>query len=709
MDRAAKVEQYRKKMKKNRRRRGAKLPGESEFELSGVATAGIAALAAGIVIFLLLALYSKNGENPYAYVTGDEFASLMSFLLEDSKPQQKDMDQAVTQGQLKDYIQKIGLSEMIPIAGGNEKVERNVLMDCYEQILDYMDLEESVQKKTILVLDQAGTDCSTKDGILKLKVNTIEFEPFHAYTVYQLDQTILGVREESKKTIALKQVLVRNITDSSIEFTYQDKEYVIPCADTDGLSSMAQCTIYVKEGKITKVKGIQGTEKEKQVNDKTVNEEKKALSQTVKVLLLNQGAIHYDDLFLTCDSSFELKRKKKKNTYKKLNIIQVKKQKLKKGGYLILQPTKDSGKIYLSDKNGNMISKGYYGSFIVYRDREGYYIVNKVKIEKYLYSVVASEMPASFGIEALKAQAVCARSYVYRQMQSDDYKKYHAQIDDSTNYQVYNKSDISESDIQAVTQTEGEVMYAKNEIVNAYYFSASCGYTSGMEIWNQKEGEYPYLKAKSLDPSNKKPEKFDLSREKQFRAFITSNNFESYDSNSPYFRWSAKAEPSICLKEFKEKIKERHKINPNHITYYSLAGKKGSSKKVSSMKGFGGVEKIDCSKRSKSGAILVLTITFEFGKVEVRSEYNIRSIIGCALEQITYADGSTNTASRFLPSAYFSISFDKKSRRYVLSGGGNGHGIGMSQYGAASMAKEGWDYQQILKFFYDGITIEKQG
>ena len=116
---------------------------------------------------------------------------------------------------------------------------------------------------------------------------------------------------------------------------------------------------------------------------------------------------------------------------------------------------------------------------------------------------------------------------------------------------------------------------------------------------------------------------------------------------------------------------------------------------------------MSCTKRGKSGAILVLTIQFEFGKVEIRSEYNIRSVVGCAMEQITYADGTSDTASRFLPSAYFTVSFDKKSSRYVLTGGGNGHGMGMSQYGAAGMSQAGWDYKQILSFYYDGATVKK--
>ena len=225
-----------------------------------------------------------------------------------------------------------------------------------------------------------------------------------------------------------------------------------------------------------------------------------------------------------------------------------------------------------------------------------------------------------------------------------------------------------------------------------------------MEIWGQKEKDYPYLKIKSLNPADTSSDKLDLSDEEDFRKYISKKEADVFDSSSRYYRWQAKAELSACTKELKEKIKIRQEINPNQFTFYSTAKKK--VRKVSSLKGFGGAKKMYCSKRGKSGAVLVLTIQFEFGKVEIKSEYNIRSIIGCTMEQITYADGTTDTGSRFLPSAYFSLSYHKKSGRYVLTGGGNGHGMGMSQYGAAGMAQAGWNYKQILTFFYDGVKVQ---
>ncbi len=704
MDRAAKVKKYRKKRKRiygsrRKQQRGRRLC------LSGAGIIGISMLAAGILTVMFLSLCRKREEADLAYVTREEFVSLMSFLTEDFPEEwHKDPDSAITQSQIKEFVQNIGLSETITVPGGNDRMKRRNVMEYYGQILDYLDLGESVQKKTILLLSQDGTVLQTQNGALNLKAASLKLEPFHTYQVYVTGRTVLGIEAESEKTVALRKVPVQSVTDDRIGFLYEEQEYQVSCNDTEGLNSGTSCTLCIKGGRVTKVKNIK--EKEAEKKDKAGQEADLKLPETVKVLILNHGKVHYDQVYLNCDGKCEVKRNKKKIKYEKSDVVHVKQLKLRKGKSITVTPEAPENKLFLTDKNGSRISRGYYGSMVIYRDSEGYYIVNKVLAEKYLYSVVASEMPSSFGTEALKAQAVCARSYVYRQAASNDYSKYHAQIDDSTNYQVYNKSDISEEDIQAVEATAGEIMYVNDEIVNAYYFSSSHGYTSTMEIWNQDEDQYPYLKAKSLSISKENGKKTDLSDEKVFKKYITSAETETYDSGSRYFRWKAKVELSACLDELKERILQRKKINPDNFVFYSTAsGKK--ERKVNSLKGFGGVEKMYCSKRGSSGAVLELNIRFEFGRAVIKSEYNIRSILGCAMEQITYADGTTDTSARFLPSAYFTIDFNKKSRRYLLSGGGNGHGMGMSQYGAAGMAKEGWDYKQILKFFYDGAEVKK--
>lgn len=704
MDRAEKLKKY---GTKHMRPAGTR----SRSVSFGMKTAVIAAVIVCMTGLLLFVFRYHKEESALSFVTNAELASCMSFLLEDALPKEweEDADSYVTQGQIKELIQNIGLAGIISLTGGNERLKREEVMDYYEQILDYLDLEGAVLKKTALVLSVDGKLCRTQDGSLELACPAKGLREFHTYGMYVMGEKILGIKAESEKTIALRQVQACPGSGNKVQAVYEQQKYEIACKDKTGLKELkeaaeASCTLCIKGGAVTKIKQIVKNNVADAAKE-TIQEKKgtEKLPDTVKVLLLNRGAVHYDQIYLACDGKWTVLKNGKKTVHKKSEIVPAKKLKLKKGKCATAQPADSGSKLYLTDKKGNRVSKGYDGCINVYKDAQGYYIVNEVKIEKYLYSVVASEMPASFGTEALKAQAVCARSYVYRQMAAEDYSDYHAQIDDSTNYQVYNKSEAVEADIQAVEATAGEVMYADDEIVNAYYFSSSFGRTSNMEIWSNDEEDYPYLKIKSLNPSEKTGKKLDLSNEADFKKYIKQKEPAVFDSSSRYYRWQAKAEPSACVKEIKEKIRLRQEINPDQFVFYSTAKKK--ARKVSSLKGFGGIKNMYCSKRGKSGAVLVLTIQFEFGKVEVKSEYNIRSIVGCAMEQITYADGTTDTGTRFLPSAYFSIAFHKKSGRFVLTGGGNGHGMGMSQYGAAGMAQAGWDYKKILTFFYDGVQV----
>lgn len=84
------------------------------------------------------------------------------------------------------------------------------------------------------------------------------------------------------------------------------------------------------------------------------------------------------------------------------------------------------------------------------RADEGYVLINDVPIETYLRYVVPSEMPTKFSYEALKAQAVCARTFAYKQMQGNTYAEYGANLDDSTAFQVYHAASAYEVTDRAV-------------------------------------------------------------------------------------------------------------------------------------------------------------------------------------------------------------------------------------------------------------------
>ena len=102
---------------------------------------------------------------------------------------------------------------------------------------------------------------------------------------------------------------------------------------------------------------------------------------------------------------------------------------------------------------------------------QGYTVVNKTSLEDYICGVLPSEMPEKFHVEALKAQAIC--SYLTcMQMVKGDYAALGAHVDDSTNYQVYNKNPAGEKSVKAVEYGWSGIKIQGN-VVEAYYYSTS--------------------------------------------------------------------------------------------------------------------------------------------------------------------------------------------------------------------------------------------
>lgn len=115
---------------------------------------------------------------------------------------------------------------------------------------------------------------------------------------------------------------------------------------------------------------------------------------------------------------------------------------------------------------------------------KGIRVINQVKIEDYLKQVVPSEMPESFGLEALKAQAVAARTYALSDYMKNRYEADGFHVKDTTESQVYNNANENESSIKAIEATAGKVLMSGDRPVDAKYFSTSSGFTEASNyIW----------------------------------------------------------------------------------------------------------------------------------------------------------------------------------------------------------------------------------
>lgn len=294
---------------------------------------------------------------------------------------------------------------------------------------------------------------------------------------------------------------------------------------------------------------------------------------------------------------------------------------------LWVEPATESGYVFIGEH-------WYRGRTLVVPTSGGITAVNYVPLESYLYSVVGAEMPTSWSMEALKSQAVAARTYAlfHRQTGSDTV----FDLGDTTTWQVYGGLEKeAPSTRAAVDATQGQVLTYQGQIINSVFHSCAGGYTENVEdVWSSP---LPYLRG----------------------VF-------SPDRNLPACRWNA---VSFSASELSQRL-----------------GYNGTISSVS-------------VERHPHGRVISLEIDGSDGRMSIKGE-DVRDDLGLksTLFDISTERSQVASAGRNLPSS---------PTRFQISGSGNGHGIGLSQYGAYELAKQNWSYQQILLHYYTGAALAK--
>ena len=287
----------------------------------------------------------------------------------------------------------------------------------------------------------------------------------------------------------------------------------------------------------------------------------------------------------------------------------------------------------ISNKNTYNYSK--YGTISLLHKKTGE--VEQVKLDEYLCNVVSAEMPATFEQEALKAQAIVARTYTTYKILNK--KHDNADIcDDSTCCQAWISKDDRlakweenqrESNWQkicsAVNETSGKIITYENKPIDAFFHSNSGGITEvPVNVWGGTG--YPYLQ--SVETSGE-------------------NTYTQYAS-----------EVTLSQEELINKLKEKYSDISIDFT---------------------NSEDIKILEYTESTRVK----TVKFGNHEI-SGVEARTLFG-------------------LKSTNFEISRDGNNIKFSVKG--YGHGVGMSQTGADSMAKNGSGAEEIIKHFYTGVEI----
>ena len=256
--------------------------------------------------------------------------------------------------------------------------------------------------------------------------------------------------------------------------------------------------------------------------------------------------------------------------------------------------------------------------------------IDTIPFESYIIGVLAGEMPANFELEALKAQALAARSYVLKKMEQNKNNNY--DIVDTVMNQVYldesqmkaKWKDQYEEKLQKITKavndTQGEYIAYNGEVIQAFFFSTSSGKTENSEEVFQES--LPYLR--SVD--------------------------STWDSDvSPVFNEIYK----FTLEEFYQKLNlpYEEKLQINIVDTTST----------------GRIKNIEINRQ-------------KFKASDLTKLLNLRS-------------------------TYFNI--EQNGNIITIQTKGYGHGVGMSQYGAQAMALKGYNYQEIIKYYYQNVEILK--
>ncbi|WP_247899090.1 SpoIID/LytB domain-containing protein [Paenibacillus pabuli] len=384
-------------------------------------------------------------------------------------------------------------------------------------------------------------------------------------------------------------------------------------------------------------------------------------------------------------------------------------------------------------------------------------LVNVVPLEQYLYSVVGAEVYSSWPAEALKVQAVAARSYALQQ--GDRFKI--ANVVDTTLSQAYNGMGSENDKVSsAVDATSGEVIKSGGKIVEAVFSSNAGGQTAHpSEVWNGGEGVFSNVDSHG-----------DTSAQAGLQTWyhvLLSTGVSGYIREDNVKELTTKTDAGLAkvtvtaqntnvrpVPLIQSNVDPVAKMNPGNEAvvlakvpqsndYAWVRGPFTSAQLVKTLQGKttsavpSSISTLEVTKRGPSGRALEVTANGQPMTVKYADTYRsalgglpstLFDIAGTGSYTVLGADGKTASKTGSQGASVLSasgtgtsssnalvvMSGDGQARAvtqgqsFMFIGQGNGHGLGLSQWGAKGMADEGYDYQAILKHYYQNATIVKE-
>ncbi|MGQ9556845.1 MAG: SpoIID/LytB domain-containing protein [Desulfurispora sp.] len=288
--------------------------------------------------------------------------------------------------------------------------------------------------------------------------------------------------------------------------------------------------------------------------------------------------------------------------------------------------------------SGEPLSGGYRGDMLFLGRDNGYLLVNQLPVEEYLYGVVPAEMPSSWPAEALKAQAVAARTYAIKQIMSGNAASRGFDVWPDERSQVYLGLRVENpATAAAVDGTRGQILTYKDQVIDALFHSSSGGYTENSEdMW---QNPVAYLRGKP-DP---------------------------YDQNDRHYNWQVNFTADQLARQL-----NWSKYNLTTVTDVQVQERTAVGRRI---------KRLQITGLDQSGNTV---------PIEIANADRLRRVLA-------------------LKSAPFDVQkqYDQQNNlvAVVFTGSGWGHALGMPQWGARGMAQQGYNYREILSYYFTDVQL----
>ena len=346
-------------------------------------------------------------------------------------------------------------------------------------------------------------------------------------------------------------------------------------------------------------------------------------------------------------------------------------------------------------------------------------VVNIVDLETYIKGVVPYEMSNSWPLEALKVQAVCARSYAYINIHSGKHTSYHFDVCNTTDCQAYYGAGTNSSSYQAnertdqaVDETAGKYAWYDGQVIEAFYSSSHGGASESVyNVWGSSLEQYPYL------CGVEDPYEADMASQNSYSSWTvsyTSSELAQRLQARGYNASSGIASLTLTYSDLGNVIQvrvtygngESNDLKPTSIRSvfgvssirFTVNGQSVSSGAGTSGSG-GGLTANGSASLDSQGTYTVISGSGSLSQAGLDGLYAISGSGSVTPAEDAASGGGSGTDTP----AGTQVTVSGSS--YIFQGSGNGHQLGLSQYGARAMAERGFTYDEIIEFYYPGTYV----